>query len=157
MSVEPTDRADAGAADFSDRARWLLSEIGTYLLGPDASEGERNDVARRTLRNGHAAFQSFVDSRLGCTDTVVAELTIHAVDDSVRRAFHREVPGPVALLYLCLVNCSSGDRVVLRQTTACGSSVTCEERWPFDLTCAERMTLPARPQLRRGDQHRRSE
>lgn len=96
MSLEPTDRAEAGAADFTDRARWLLSEIGTYVLGPHASEGECHDAARRTLRKGHPAFQSFVDSRLVCT----------------------------------------------------------EERWPFDLDCAERMTVPARSQLRNGVKHR---
>jgi hypothetical protein len=151
MSPEPTQQADPGATEFAGRARWLLAEIGGYVLGDDASEVERDDAARRTLRNGHGAFQSFVDSRVACVDTVVVELMIRRDDDAVRRAFHRELPGPIALLYLCLVNCEPGDHVLLRQTTACGSSVTCEEQWPFDLACAERMTLPAGAQFRRGD------
>ncbi len=147
--IVPDRLAGATASDFGERSRWLLSEIGTFVLGDEAPEEERHEVARTTLRNGHEAFRSFVDGRLACRDTVVVELAITTADETVRRAYHRDLPGPIALLYLCLVNCRPGDEVTLRQTTACGSSVTCGETWPFDLACAERMTLPAAAQLGR--------
>ncbi len=148
MSSKRIEGADTSAQPGSaERARWLMDELGTYLADRDADAHTRDEIARRTLRNGHASFERFITSRYAPMDVICAEVSIHHVDGGICRTAYRHSPDPVAFLFLCATSCRDGDLVTLRQVTAQSGSVTANERWPFGLACAERMTLPAPARL----------
>ena len=47
-----------------------MGELGTYLADRDADGHTRDEITRRTLRNGHASFERFITSRYAPMDVV---------------------------------------------------------------------------------------
>jgi hypothetical protein len=124
-----------------------MDEIGRYLAGDGASDDERDAAARDALANGHTAFAEFTDSRCRAIDVVVTHVELTRSSGHTCRHAFRTVPGPLALFVFCAANCAPGDGVTVRQVTAGAGTVCAEERWPFDLGVAERMTVPAGARL----------
>ena len=136
-------------AHLSQGPAWLMEQIGRYLAGDDASEPAREAAAREALANGHDGFAEFTDSRCRAIDVVVTHVELTRSSGHTCRHAFRVVPGPIALFVFCAANCTPGDRVTVRQTTAGAGAVCAEEQWPFDLGVAERLTVPAAARLDR--------
>ena len=148
---ERNDRASSANGDpqlpcSNGRAEWLVEEIGAYLAA-DAPLEERSTIARTALRNSHASFSRFVESRLDPYAVVGTEVAIRRRNGHLCRFAYAEPPGPVSFLVFCAANCADGDEVTVRQVTALAGTVGTTESWPFGLACAEQMTLPAGARL----------
>lgn len=150
--MSPGPEPSASSQDLADRSRWLIDELGAYFGGEDAPAETRDRLARDALRSNRSAFESLMASSRPCDAVVTVELSIHGAREGrtglIRRSHFGQVPGPVALVFLCALNCEIGDVVRVRQTTAAGASVLSEECWPFGVVDAEQMTLPAETRLR---------
>ena len=96
--------------------RWLMDEIGRFLVGHDGPDDAREAAAREALRNGQAAFGAFVESRCVATDIVVTQVDLRRGTGHTCRHAFRVAPGPIALLVFCAANCEAGDRITVRRS-----------------------------------------
>jgi hypothetical protein len=122
--------------------RWLVDDVGRYLVGDEAEPAEVGSAGRRALTRAATEVNDLLHSAYSATEVVATELRFAGPQRGFRRTVFALSPTPVALMLLAMRMCDAGDDVsVLQHTAACGTTSR-RATWPFGMDEAERLTRP---------------
>jgi hypothetical protein len=124
------------------RAKWLVDEVGRYLAGDDAEEGDVASAGRLAVTQGAAQVNELLRSAFAAHEVVATELRLVGPTRGARRTLFSDQPTPVALLLLCLRLCDVGDEVEIVHHTAGRGTTRRSSIWPFGMDKAEELTRP---------------
>jgi hypothetical protein len=122
--------------------RWLVDDVGRYLVGDDAAPTDIGSAGRQALTRAATEVNDLLHSAYSATEVVATELRFAGPRRGFRRTVFALAPTPVALMLLAMRMCDPGDDVsVLQHTAACGTTSR-RATWPFGMAEAERLTRP---------------
>jgi hypothetical protein len=122
--------------------RWMVDDIGRYLVGDDAPDDEVGRAGRVAVTRAADEVRDLLGSAYAAHEVVATELRLAGPARGFRRTVFALGPTPVALMLLCMRMCDCGDDVTVLQHTAARGSTTRTAVWPFGLATAEELTRP---------------
>lgn len=132
----------AGATSHPARQAWLLAELDRWFAGDRTDRAERRGIVRAALRSATVDAHRWLDERLDPHEVVRVDLTLEG-SGRHRHSVFPSLPGPLALLLICLDQCRVGDEVIVTQQLAKAGRVQARATWPFGMDEAEALTRPA--------------
>ena len=133
----------AGATSHPARQAWLLDELDRWFADDRDDRSERRGIVRAALRAATVDAHRWLDERLAPDEVVRVDLQLDGPRGH-RHSVFPSLPGPLALLLICLDQCRVGDEVVVAQELAKAGRVEARATWPFGMDEAEALTRPAR-------------
>ena len=122
--------------------RWLVDDIGRYLVGDDAPPAEIGSAGRTAVTRAAGEVNDLLRSSYSAHEVVATELRFAGPARGFRRTVFALSPTPAALLLLCMRMCDPGDDVIVLQHTAARGTASRTATWPFGMDRAERLTRP---------------
>jgi hypothetical protein len=122
--------------------RWLIDDIGRYLVGEDADGADVGSAGRQAVTRAAGEVDDLLRSAYAAHEVVATELRLAGPDRGFRRTVFAISPTPVALMLLCIRMCDPADDVTVIQHTAARGSSSRTAPWPFGMAVAEELTRP---------------
>ena len=133
---------DQGQHEHTCRVKWLIDEVGRYLVGEAAGDDAVASSGRKAVSQGATQVNELMRSAFAAHEIVATELRLVGPRRGARRTLFADQPSPVALMLLCLRLCDIGDEVEVVHHTAGKGTTSRSARWPFGMEKAEELTRP---------------